>query len=103
MAFDPSTGLRNPLLAEQILQSDLGKKVEQVQGSRSVDLVRFDELFRPVLFRKPIDLSWAPERQLDALLEDESPFIALTRNGKYAALVSKLNLQNEVMKFFVKR
>jgi hypothetical protein len=60
MAFDTSTGLRNELLAEQLLASDLGAKVEQGGGAISISLVRLEELFRQVLIKECIDLSWPP-------------------------------------------
>ena len=45
MAFDPSTGLRNEFLAEQILQFDLGEKIELPFGALPISLVRLQDLF----------------------------------------------------------
>ena len=101
LVFDP-TGLRNELLAEQLLQSDLGQKVEQTEGARSISLVRLEDLFRPVLSKDHIDLDWPQDRQLDAFLSTESPSIAITQNGRYSALVSRLTLLNQVLKPLVK-
>jgi hypothetical protein len=99
MAFDAATGLPNKLFAEQILQSDLGQKIEMQQpGPRSITLSRLEELFRAVLNLESIDLSWSPERQLEAFLDSEAPFIAVTLHGRYSALVSRAALSNEVLR-----
>lgn len=102
MAFDVTTGLRNKFLAEQLLQSDLGEKVEMKDGPRSINLVRLEELFRPVLNKEHIDLTWSEERQLDAFLATEAPSIAVTNDGKYSVLVSRQTLLNEVLKPLLK-
>jgi hypothetical protein len=99
MAFDPMTGLPNRLFAEQVLQSDLGEKLEgRPPGPLSISLVRLDELFGPVLHRDSIDLSWPPQRQLDAFLNSQAAFLAATEQGTYAALVSRAALANEVLR-----
>jgi hypothetical protein len=99
MAFDPATGLPNKLFAEQILQSDLGQKLEmQPAGPRRITLVRLDELFRPVLAKDNIDLSWPAERQLEAFLNSQAAFFATTDQGVYSALVSRAALANEVLR-----
>jgi hypothetical protein len=102
MAFDASTGLHNELLPEQLLQSDLGEKIEQQHGSRSINLVRLDELFRPILNREHIELSSTPDRQLDVLLNTEMPSIALTQDRRYVALAPTVRLHGEVLKSLVK-
>jgi hypothetical protein len=98
MAFDPTTGLRNELLEEQLLQSDLGEKIEQLEGSRRISLVRLEELFRPILKRGYIDRSWESKRQLDTLFMGEEPFLAVIQDGKYATLVPRLALLNQLVK-----
>lgn len=99
MAFDPATGLPNKLLAEQILQSDLGQKIEmQSPAPRTITLSRLEELFRTVLNTESIDLSWPPERQLEAFLDSEAAFVAVTLQGRYSALVSRTSLSNEVLR-----
>ena len=104
MAFDPATGLPNKLFAEQILQSDLGQKLEmQPPGPRSIDLARLDDLFLPVLNRDSIDLGWPPARQLDAFLNSQAAFIAATQHGTYSALVSRAALANEVLRSLASR
>jgi hypothetical protein len=102
MAFDPETGLRNEFLEEQLLQSDLGEKIEQQEGSIRITLVRLEDLFRPVLNKDAIDLSWPANRQLDAFLQTEASSIAITEDGKYSTLVPRLTLLNQVLKPLVK-
>lgn len=102
MAFDSSTGLRNEHQAEQILQSDLGERVERQEGARQITLVRLEELFRPVLNKEHIDLAWSADRQLNMFLESEAPSIAVTQNGKYSTLVSRVMMLNEVVKSLVR-
>jgi hypothetical protein len=96
MAFDAATGLPNKLFAEQILQSDLGQKLEM--APRTISVWRLEELFHPVLNRDSIDLSWRPERQLDAFLDSPAAFIATTQQDSYLALVSRAALANEVLR-----
>ncbi|MGF6545664.1 hypothetical protein [Paraburkholderia youngii] len=101
MATD-ARNLRNPLLTEQILQSELGMSVEQPPpGSPIVDMLRCRQLFGAVLYNAQIDLDWPAQQQLHALLSEEAPFFAITRNGVYTELVSKPTLQNEVLKSLV--
>jgi hypothetical protein len=96
MAFDGATGLPNKLFAEQILQSDLGQKLEQ--QPRSIDLARLEDLFHPVLHRDSIDLGWPPARQLEEFLNSQDAFIATTQQGVYSALVTRAALVNEVLR-----
>lgn len=104
MAFDPSTGLPNELFAEQILQSDLGDKLEtRAPGPRSISVWRLEELFHPVLNQDSIDLSWPPERQLEAFLSSQAAFIATTQQGRYSTLVTRAALTNEVLRSLASR
>ncbi|MGY4828708.1 hypothetical protein ACVNIS_09035 [Sphaerotilaceae bacterium SBD11-9] len=102
MALEPGTDRSNPLFAEQVLQSELGQKVEQAEGSRSISLVRLQELFRPVLNTEAIDMGWPADRQLDAFLASDSPHIAITQNGQYSALVSRAALSNQLLATLLK-
>ncbi|PTQ91462.1 hypothetical protein C8R30_1326 [Nitrosomonas nitrosa] len=99
---DPATGLPNDLFMEQALQSELGEKVEQQEGSRSINLVRLEELFRPVLIKNCIDLNWPADRQLDTFLGTDAPFLAITQDGRYSAVVSRLALLNQLLKPLLK-
>jgi hypothetical protein len=73
------------------------------KGSPTISLARLEELFRPVLSRESIDLSWPEDRQMSAFLESEAPFIALTQDGKYSALVSRLNLLSTTLNSALRR
>lgn len=99
--FDQTTGLRNDLFAEQLLALDLAEKIEQQAGSRGVGIVRLEELFGPVLYKECVDVTWPSNRQLAALLGSEAPFVAITQDGRYLRLASRLGLFNEVLKSIV--
>lgn len=99
MAFSIQTGLPNELLAEQYLQNELGNEIEQrPEGSKHISIARLNEVFTPVLIRQSIDTTWTNEKQSNAFFTNDADFIAITGNGKYTALVSKLSLVNEALK-----
>lgn len=100
--MNPATGLPNELFAEQALQNELGQSIEQQGGSRRINLVRFEELFRPVLNKDHIDLSWPADRQLDTFLGAEGQFLAITQDGKYSVLVPRLTLITQLLKPLLK-
>lgn len=87
MAFSTVSGLPNELLAEQFLQNELGEIIEKKEGSKHINIVRLDEIFKPVLNKKKIEKNWSNDRQTNALLSSEAPFIAITENGSYSAIV----------------
>jgi hypothetical protein len=97
MAFD-GTGLPNPLRFEQLLASELGGGVEAANTPRGITLVRLEELFRPILHRSTIDESWANQQQLEAFFGDDAPYVAVTRDGRYQRLLSRLTAQNVILK-----
>jgi hypothetical protein len=102
MAFDYNTGLPTPFFAEQLLASELGAKVEQIEPPRTISLVRLADLFRPVLHQEAIDESWSSERQLKAFFSHDSPYVALTENGRVKALVSRVSVLNTMVGKLVK-
>ena len=102
MAFDYNSGLPNPFFAEQLLASELGKKVEQAEPPRTISLVRLADLFRPVLHREHIDESWPSERQLDEFFAYDAPYIAVTENDQFKALVSRISVLNTMVGTLVK-
>lgn len=101
MAFDNTTGLHNQLFAEQVLQDDLGQKIETQGGSREVTLTRLEELFRPILHREHIDLSWPLYRQLEVFVSLDAPVIAVTSHDKYSAIVSREAVITEVLRALI--
>lgn len=98
MAFDHATGLHNEFLAEQLLASDLGEQIETKEGHKSISLARLDDLFKVVLHKDSIEQSWPSERQLSTFFADDAPYIALTNQGHYAALVSRLAVLNDMLR-----
>jgi hypothetical protein len=77
MAFDQATGLPNELFAEQILQSDLGQKLEmQAPGPPGITLVRLEDLFHRVLTKDSIDLGSPPKQQLESFLNSQAAFFS---------------------------
>jgi hypothetical protein len=101
MAFDHVTGLHNEFFAEQLLQSDLGAKIETQQGPLNITLTRLEDLLRPNLNKQFIDLNWPPERQLETFLRSDQTYFAITMTGKYSGLVSRAALSNQVLKAIV--
>jgi hypothetical protein len=98
MAFDGASGLPNELLAEQLLQSDLGMEVESKEQPKKISLTRLEELFRPVLYKDNLDESWPAERQIDAFFGSDFDYIAMTQNSRYNSLVSRVTLLNSIVK-----
>lgn len=99
MAFSTQTGFPNELLTEQYLQNELGNEIEQKpSGSKHINIARLNELFKPILIKQAIDMSWENEKQTKALFTSDAAFIAITENGKYSSLVPRQNLLNEALK-----
>lgn len=100
MAFDENTGLPNPLLHEQLFQNELGENIEiqMPDGPEKINIVRLDEVFGSVLHKHAIDENWSKETQINKFFEQELPYVAMTRNGEYVAMVSRLSLLNEIVK-----
>lgn len=103
MAFDNASGLPNPLLAEQLFASDLGEKVEMREDPKRIGIVRLEELFRPVLHKENIDESWPPERQISTFFDSNGTYIAVTQNGKYTTLISKLAVLSTIVRTLVEK
>ena len=85
------------MLYEQLLASDLAERVAKESGSKSVSLVRLEDLFRPVLINEAIDQSWPNQRQLEAFFAGSEAFIAITNDGEYVTLVSRLSVLNSIV------
>jgi hypothetical protein len=96
MAFDVATGLPNPLLAEQLLASDLGQNLE-TQAPLTISVFRLEELFRPVLHKESLDQTWSTKKQISEFFESDTEYIAITQNGKYKSLVSRLTVLNSIL------
>jgi hypothetical protein len=103
MAFDSTTGLPNPLLAEQLLASELGEQVESQEQPKTISLVRLEELFRPVLHKEKIDEPWPAKQQLDSFFGSDAAYLAVTRNGQYSTLVSRLTVLSGIVKTLLEK
>jgi len=101
MAFDPNSGLPNPLLLPQLLASDLGDTIESKEPPKSISLTRLEELFGRLLHMDVIDESWPADRQATAFFESHSPYMAVTRNREYLTLVSRDTLLNTAVRKIV--
>jgi hypothetical protein len=96
MAFDIATGLPNMFFAEQLLASELGSQVEEVEPPK-ISLVRLEELFRPVLHKEVIDETWPSERQLGNFFNNDLEFMAITHNGQFKSLISRIDVLNAMV------
>lgn len=96
MAFENS-GKRNELFAEQILQSKLGQEIEKKKTQVKVTISRLQEIFRPVLNKDTIDQKWPMEKQLQSFFESTDDYLAITANGKYTGLVSRIIILSELL------
>jgi hypothetical protein len=97
-AFDNQTGFPNELFEEIVMQDDLGRSVEQSQGGKEITIARLHQLFGAVLNKLSMDQKQGQEIQLKLFLNDESPFIAITSDGKYLSMVSRAAIYNEALK-----
>ena len=103
MPFNGTTGLPNPLLAEQLLAHDLGVEVESKGLPKGISLVRLEELFRPVLHKETLDETSPSEQQLSTFFNSDSPYIGITGNGKYKTLVSRVSVLNTIVRSLVEK
>ena len=99
-AFDPSTGLPNELLLEQLLAADLGQTIEMNTNfkPRTISLGRLTDIFGDVLFTEHLDRSWSSSCQSETFFRLQQQFIAVTNNGAYELMVSKLDVLAEMMR-----
>ena len=102
MIFD-SAKLVNPFLAEQLLASELGGKVEIKEGPRSISLTRLEELFRPVLLKDRIDQGWPNDRQISAFFDGDDQYFAITQGGQYSILVSRLTVLSQMLRAVIEK
>jgi hypothetical protein len=89
MLFDAVTGLPKRLGVEQLLQSELGREFEMKRMHREVTISRLHELFQSVLRTAAIDEMWPPERQVDAVLSSDDPYLPVTNAGHYVRTMTR--------------
>jgi hypothetical protein len=83
-------GLPNEFAFERLLQSELGTHIEANEEPRTVGIARLQELFRAVLHPGAIDEGWPSEKQIDAILGSEAPYLAVVQSGRYLRLIPRL-------------
>ena len=69
----------------------------------SFSVSRLEDLFRPVLHKERVDENWSAERKISAFFDSDSAYVAVTQNGKYEALISRLTGLNLIMKSLAER
>jgi len=95
-------GLPNQLFAEKFLAYDLAAEVERNENvHKTINIIRLEELFGSVLYRKSIDESGSFKQQMKTFFESDTKYIAVTKNGKYKTMVSRLTVLNSVVKSLV--
>jgi hypothetical protein len=98
-AFNDLDGLPNELLAEQLLATDLGEKIERpLQGSRTISATRLDDLFSSVLIKEHIEQNLSTDQQIEEFFDGDAPYLAITQNGRYSRLVARLTVLNLVVR-----
>lgn len=103
MAFENNTGLPNELLAEQLLASDLGERVEAEEQPKRISLIRLEELFRPILHKVCVEETLSIEDQMKAFFHSDAPYVAITQNRTYLTLVSRLSVLNVIVNTLVQK
>jgi hypothetical protein len=98
MAFDPTTNLPNDLLAEQMLQSELGLLFEAQGQTRPISVSRLEALFRPVLRADAIELTAPSQDQINAVLSGQELDVAITEGGAYVAMAARVTLMGELVR-----
>lgn len=83
---------------EQVLQDELGTKIEANNQAQLISVNMLKTLFASVLITESIDENWTSERQREALVISNSNWMAITKKGKYSSLISKASILEEMIK-----
>jgi len=96
-------GLLTPLFAEQLLAYDLDSKVEynEEEGPKTINITNLKELFGSVLYKKNVDETWASKQQMTTFFEINTDYFAITIDGRYKSIVSKMSVLNSMIKQLV--
>ncbi len=92
------TGEPNELAAEQYLAADLARFEPPATGMTAV---RVRALFAGVLRMEAVDKGWAAERRVEAVLESDGDYLALTDHGRYLGMMSRASAQNAILSALV--
>ncbi len=98
MVADSVSGIPKTHFPEQMLASELGEQIESQNEVKMVTLRQLEELFRPVLHRESLCEDWPPDDQLRWFFKYDDPYLAVTRDGKYIRMVSRMSVMNALMK-----
>jgi hypothetical protein len=105
IAFDPLTGLPNEFTQEEFFQNELGMKVEAMEQNKTtlhVTRGKLHDIFDGELIEDRLDQAGAKEEMARIFFETDFPWVALTENGKYLRMVSRLSVINEIIKTEIK-
>lgn len=97
-------GFPNELFAEQLLQDQLGKLIEQTnEGSKHINIDSLNNLFKAVLIKDCIDQSSISSIQSDTFFNSTQSSVVICNNGKYSSMIPRMAILNEILKQFVKK
>jgi hypothetical protein len=87
-----NSGSVNEFAEEQVLASELGTKIEQLQlpQGRTISTVRLKDLFAAFLNTETIDQEAPGEDQLRQFATGDGEYIAVSRAGQYVQLVRRV-------------
>lgn len=96
-------GFPKIIFAEQLLAYDLEKEVKTEEEPKRINIARLNDLFEEVLYKENIDESLKPERKIEKFFESKLDYLAVTQNGKYLHLVSRLMVLNTIIRTMVEK
>jgi hypothetical protein len=102
MAFDPASNLPNRFAREQFFLADLGARIEMQGQAKPISVVRLRDLFGSVLRTSSLDETSPTDKQVEVMLAGEDQYLAVTQGRRYLRLVSRLDVQNSVLRSAVK-
>jgi len=89
-------GLPSRFLEEQILAAELSRHEQQAPAEITVP--RLLDLFTPALHRRAVEVSSTDASWKDAIIADESAFVAVIEAGRYVGLISRAAATNAVLR-----
>lgn len=92
-------------VTEQIIMDQLGITYGYGAESHSLEsppdklnLARVRNLFDPLLNKNFIDLNWENKKQIEHLLQSKTPYLALTRDGRYDSMLKREDGERLILK-----
>ncbi|HEV2415919.1 MAG TPA: hypothetical protein VGX27_14035 [Candidatus Dormibacteraeota bacterium] len=93
-------GQPNPMAIEQFLAISLGQYEE---NPVRVTLTHLRGEYAAALHTEAIDRSWPPDRQTDAFLASDAPYMAITDSGRYLGLLPRMVGQTTLLRAILER